>query len=144
MAIGLMLDAEPTNWATIQELLDTLAIYFQIRDDYMNLCNRTYHDQKSFCEDLTEGKFSFPIIRGIHRVPNDTRLLSILKQRTQVTAIKKHAVAYLNKCGAMEYTRVTLFTLYTKITALIQVLGGNSVLSDLLARLHEGVISTKI
>jgi len=32
---------------------------------------------KSFCEDLTEGKFSFPVIHSIHAAPHDRRLISI-------------------------------------------------------------------
>ncbi len=39
-------------------------------------------DNKGFCEDITEGKFSFPIIHAIRAGPHDHRLLSILKQRT--------------------------------------------------------------
>lgn len=144
MAIGLLLDTKPPHWATVQELLDTLAMYFQIRDDYMNLCSQTYHDKKSFCEDLTEGKFSFPIIHGIQSDPNDNRLLSILKQRSEAVNIKQHAVDYLNERGSMEYTRDTLSTLYTKIEELIQELGGNNVLSKLLVFLHDGVNIKKI
>lgn len=37
-----------------------------------------YTQNKSFCEDLTEGKFSFPIIHGILSQPSSTKLLSIL------------------------------------------------------------------
>ena len=37
-----------------------------------------YTENKSFCEDLTEGKFSFPIIHGIHSDPGSTKLISIL------------------------------------------------------------------
>lgn len=32
---------------------------------------------KSFCEDLTEGKFSFPIIHSLQTNKNDNRLLNI-------------------------------------------------------------------
>ena len=39
-----------------------------------------YTENKSFCEDLTEGKFSFPIIHGIHSDPGSTKLISILLQ----------------------------------------------------------------
>ena len=42
-----------------------LGLYFQVRDDYANLCMEDMHDNKSFAEDLTEGKFSFPIVHAI-------------------------------------------------------------------------------
>lgn len=33
---------------------------------------------KSYCEDLTEGKFSFPIIHAINSHPNDGQVIRIL------------------------------------------------------------------
>ena len=49
-------------------LTSLLGLYFQIRDDYANLCLDEYTANKSFAEDLTEGKFSFPIIHAIRYV----------------------------------------------------------------------------
>lgn len=49
---------------------------FQIRDDYINLKCEDFHKLKGFAEDLTEGKFSFPIIHGIRKDPMDTTILS--------------------------------------------------------------------
>ena len=46
-------------------LIFILGLYFQIRDDYANLCLEDYSVNKSFAEDLTEGKLSFPIIHAI-------------------------------------------------------------------------------
>ena len=37
----------------------------QVRDDYANLRLEEYANNKSFAEDLTEGKFNFPIIHAI-------------------------------------------------------------------------------
>ena len=48
-----------------EELTSLLGLYFQIRDDYANLCLEDYSVNKSFAEDLTEGKLSFPIIHAI-------------------------------------------------------------------------------
>ena len=57
-------------------LIEQLGLFFQIRDDYANLCSKEYADSKSFCEDLTEGKFSFPIIHHIHtKKSDDNRIL---------------------------------------------------------------------
>ena len=64
-------------------LVNKLALYFQIRDDLVNLSSSEYMSFKSYCEDLSEGKFSFPILHAIHSQPNDQQLLSILKQRTE-------------------------------------------------------------
>ena len=43
----------------LSKLVNNLGIYFQIRDDFINLANDEYMKGKSFCEDLTEGKFSY-------------------------------------------------------------------------------------
>lgn len=47
------------------ELVDLLGLYFQIRDDVINLQSKEYMETKGYCEDLTEGKYSFPIIHAI-------------------------------------------------------------------------------
>ena len=52
-----------------------LGLYFQIRDDYCNLSLKEYSENKSFCEDLTEGKFSFPIIHAIQSQSQDKQVL---------------------------------------------------------------------
>uniref|UniRef100_A0A023FNS4 Putative geranylgeranyl pyrophosphate synthase/polyprenyl synthetase n=1 Tax=Amblyomma cajennense TaxID=34607 RepID=A0A023FNS4_AMBCJ len=72
------------NKSDFTELIGILGLYFQIRDDYANLVLKEYTDNKSFAEDLTEGKFSFPIIHAIQKHPEDPRIMSILlwaKQR---------------------------------------------------------------
>jgi geranylgeranyl pyrophosphate synthase len=40
-----------------------------VLDDYLNLQSTEYHQNKSFCEDLTEGKYSFPVVHSIMTVP---------------------------------------------------------------------------
>ncbi len=63
----------------------------------MNLQSEEYAENKSFCEDLTEGKFSFPIIHAIRQNPSDHRLVNILKQRTTQNATKMYAVSYMEQ-----------------------------------------------
>lgn len=57
------------------KLSNLLGLYFQIRDDYCNLSLKEYSENKSFCEDLTEGKFSFPIIHAITIQKEDRQVL---------------------------------------------------------------------
>ena len=60
LAVGLM-----QAFATINKgkdftpLVNNLGLYFQIRDDLINLSDEEYFKSKSFCEDLTEGKYYF-------------------------------------------------------------------------------------
>ena len=90
---------------------------------------------KSYCEDLTEGKFSFPIIHAINSCPEDTRLLNILRQRPEDAAIKKHAVQWMVQCGSLAYTRTVLTGLKEDLFAEITRLGGHPALADLIHKL---------
>lgn len=47
------------------KLSKLFGLFYQVRDDYANLQVDEYTKNKSFAEDLTEGKFSFPIIHAI-------------------------------------------------------------------------------
>ncbi len=73
-----------------ERLSELMGLYFQIRDDLANLCLDEYARNKSFAEDLTEGKFSFPVIHAILRDQERGRALeSILRQRTNDVEVKK-------------------------------------------------------
>ncbi len=63
----------PTGCRDYTPLLSLLGLLFQIRDDYGNLCSSEYEANKSFCEDITEGKFSFPLIHSILRFGLSTK-----------------------------------------------------------------------
>lgn len=87
----------------------------QVMDDYLNLQSSTYHKNKSFAEDLTEGKFAFPIVHAIRSDPSDGGLLAILRQRTEDVDLKKYAIALMERSGSFDYT----FAFLTKVKARI-------------------------
>ena len=118
-------------------LLNSLSLYFQIRDDFLNISNVAYMQTKSFCEDLTEGKFSFPIIHAVNSNPEDTQLLNILRQRTEDTDVKRYAVAYMENVGSIAYTRDILKELRKQVENEIMSLGGHSNLINLITKLDE-------
>lgn len=118
------------NKKDFSKLTAILGLYFQIRDDYCNLRMKEYSDNKSYCEDLTEGKFSFPIIHAVQNQKHDKQVLrkiiylesgekrqntyrccsisDILRQRTRDNEVKKYCIGLLEKLGSFEYTRNTL------------------------------------
>ena len=55
----------------LSKLLRLIGEYFQIRDDYANLKLKEYADQKTAFEDITEGKYSYPIIDAIRQNPEN-------------------------------------------------------------------------
>uniref|UniRef100_A0A8C7S1I2 Geranylgeranyl pyrophosphate synthase n=2 Tax=Oncorhynchus mykiss TaxID=8022 RepID=A0A8C7S1I2_ONCMY len=136
LAVGLM--QLFSGWKRdLKPLLDTLGLFFQIRDDYANLNSTEYSENKSFCEDLTEGKFSFPTIHAIWSRPESTQVQNILRQRTENVDIKRYCVDYLEKAGSFAYTRETLRGLEVEAYRLITDLGGNPELEGLVKHLSK-------
>ncbi|KAL7995167.1 putative polyprenyl synthetase, isoprenoid synthase domain superfamily [Plasmopara halstedii] len=138
LAVGLM-QAFSDSTLDFIPLVNALAVYFQIRDDYVNLLDEAYMENKSYCEDLTEGKFSFPLIVAIRENPQDTRLLSILKQRTKSVHLKQYAVQYLRETGAVKLTIAKLNATVDEIRREIASLGGNSALERIVDGLHANI-----
>jgi len=100
--------------ANFTKLAGIIGLYFQIRDDYGNLCLQEvyyitslyfsllptlflfqYSENKSFCEDLTEGKFSFPIIHAIHSRPDDRQVIRILLKMEAVNSFFKQSLSQI-------------------------------------------------
>jgi len=126
LAVGLMQSFATTNRdKNFAPLVSNLGLYFQIRDDLINLADEEYMKSKSFCEDLTEGKFSYPIIHCIQSNPSDTRLLSILKQRTEDVDVKRYAQGLMREAGSLKHTREKCNSIKTEIVKQIEGFGGN-------------------
>ncbi len=105
--------------------MNLIGIIFQIRDDYQNLSSPEYSHNKGLCEDLTEGKFSFPIIHSIRARPENLQLLNILKQKTTDEQVKRYAVAYMEGTGSFVYCRKVLGTLMERARRLVEELDGD-------------------
>ncbi|KAJ3052512.1 Geranylgeranyl pyrophosphate synthase [Rhizophlyctis rosea] len=118
-------------------LVDILGIHFQIRDDYMNLQSSKYTDTKGFAEDLTEGKFSFPVIHCIRATSDSRQMISILKQRTTDNDVKKFAIQLMNKTKTFEYTCNYLSRIEQEARDEIRRLGGNDLLESYLTYLAK-------
>ncbi|KAF7303777.1 hypothetical protein MIND_00607300 [Mycena indigotica] len=139
-------------------LVNLIGVYFQIRDDYMNLQSKEvqlkkhhfqlrlitpqYTSNKGFAEDLTEGKFSFPVVHGIQADKSNRQLLSALpafigllqlkvypdtlQKRPKTPTLKSHAISYLEvHTKSFEYTRSVLASLGKQMRAEVARLGGN-------------------
>ncbi|RDW81973.1 geranylgeranyl pyrophosphate synthase-like protein [Coleophoma cylindrospora] len=118
LAVKLM-QAESKKSIDCVPLVNLIGIIFQIRDDYMNLSSSEYSQNKGLCEDLTEGKFSFPIIHSIRARPENLQLLNILKQKTTNDEVKRYAVSYMETTGTFDYCRQVLATLMERARKMI-------------------------
>lgn len=126
LAIKLM-QAESAEEKDCVPLVNLIGILFQIRDDYQNLSSPEYLSNKGLCEDLTEGKFSFPIIHSIRARPENMQLINILKQKTDDAQVKRYAVSYMEGTGSFEYCRKVLDTLTERAKVLVAGLDENGV-----------------
>ncbi|XP_011210972.2 terpene synthase isoform X2 [Bactrocera dorsalis] len=123
------------NKEDFTKLTAILGLYFQIRDDYCNLSLKEYTQNKSFAEDLTEGKFGFPVIHAVRSQKHDKQVLHILRQRTQDIEVKKYCIGLLEKLGSFQYTREVLESLDTEARAEVARLGSNPYMDMLLNKL---------
>jgi len=140
LACGLM-QSFSLNTSDFFPLCDSISVYFQVRDDFINLASEEYHVNKSYCEDLSEGKYSFPIIHAIKEsAPDDTRVISILKQRTENVELKASVVEMLRKeTKSFQYTRDYLGEIHRNVLSQIEQLGGCPPLVEIMNKLNEDV-----
>jgi len=138
IGIKLMMACSTTNVdVDYVPLVNLIGIYFQIRDDLMNLQSTEYTVNKGFAEDLTEGKFSFPVIHAIHANTTNRQVLNVLQKRPSSPTLKIHTINYLkNQTKSFEYTLSVLDNLEAQTRREIQRLGGNQGLEKIMDRLH--------
>ena len=102
------------NSTDIESMICLFGRFFQIRDDYQNLADPDYSRQKGFCEDLDEGKYSFPLIHALNGEGTRERLqLEALLHSTRDNGslsreAKELVLDHLREAGSMEYTRTLL------------------------------------
>jgi len=92
----------------------------------------------SFCEHLTEGKFSLPVIRSIRNsASSNNELLNIMKLHTTNRALKSYALQYMQtQTNSLEYTKHVISLLHQQAeTALGRIQGQNYFLATIMARM---------
>ncbi|KAL8967958.1 MAG: hypothetical protein Q9183_002688, partial [Haloplaca sp. 2 TL-2023] len=108
-----LLQSASSRSCNLVPLVEVTGLIFQVRDDYQNLCNEHMMSTKGYCDDLTEGKFSFPVVHSIRNSPDgNNELLNILKQHTEDNRLKAQAVWYMqSETDSFEYTKAKLRSL---------------------------------
>jgi ophiobolin F synthase len=133
--------------SNIEDLVSLIGIQYQIRDDYRNLYCEDYSETKGFCQDLDEGKFSFPIIHAFSAQPTGiTKLLRELLQRRRDRGClsyeqKTLVLKQLDYLGSKTYTHETLKRLEGEVSRGLERIEGitnieNWILRALLQRLE--------
>lgn len=96
------------------------------------LCLWQYTKNKGFCEDLTEGKFSFPIIHAIRADSSNRQLLNIVSQKPTSVEVKQYALEIIGRTGTFEYVREFLSKKEMEARKEIEMLGGNPLLEKVM------------
>ncbi|KAH3089977.1 hypothetical protein KXW78_000576 [Aspergillus fumigatus] len=93
----------------LSQLTQLLGRWYQVRDDYQNLQDAQYTAQKGFCEDLDEGKLSYPLTVCCNADPKAQRIImGILRQRLPGTPLQLHVkmqiLDLIRRSGALQQT----------------------------------------
>lgn len=123
--------------ALLLSLVDDVGTFFQTLDDYLNVCSDAYHKNKSFCEDLTEGKFSYPVIHCIleQAAKGEKTLLHILRQRPTDAEIKAYCVNLMRDTGSLQACQGRIYELRSDIYRQLASLGDGALLEECIAGL---------
>lgn len=96
---------------------------------------------KGFCEDLTEGKFSLPVIHSMQSSSTrNNELLNILKMQTMDPGLKSHALWYMQtQTKSLDYTKAMLEDLHQQaLAAVSRIDASNDMVEGLLSKLSLG------
>eukprot|EP00730_Choanoeca_flexa_P020416 TRINITY_DN9972_c0_g1_i1.p1 TRINITY_DN9972_c0_g1~~TRINITY_DN9972_c0_g1_i1.p1 ORF type:complete len:571 (+),score=96.40 TRINITY_DN9972_c0_g1_i1:247-1713(+) len=97
----------------VLELFDLTGVFFQIRDDYINLADPVYWQKKGFCDDIHERKYSFPVIYMIqHRLGEYHNLLKMYESKHELHHDDlTQALRMIRQTSALQYTYDYLITM---------------------------------
>ncbi|GKZ58786.1 hypothetical protein AnigIFM49718_004622 [Aspergillus niger] len=124
----------------LMQLITLMGRYYQIRDDYLNLTSDEYTGTKGYCEDLSEGKLSFPLIHALQNSPEADMLRGLLFHRENGHELsldmKSYIVAEMRKVGSLAHARETALQLFDAMMGTLErveaTLGPNKRLKALL------------
>lgn len=96
----------------LTQLSISLGRWYQVRDDYQNLQDERYTSQKGFCEDLDEGKLSYPLTVCCHRNSTaEKTIMGIFRQARGVPLsvnAKEQILDLYRRTGALQETWETI------------------------------------
>ncbi|GLB22919.1 hypothetical protein AtubIFM61612_003498 [Aspergillus tubingensis] len=117
MALRVMeIESKTEPCPDLMHLITLMGRYYQIRDDYMNLTSDEYTETKGYCEDLSEGKLSFPLIHALQNSHAADMVKGLLFHRENGQELsldmKRYIVAEMKKAGSLAYARDTAMQLF--------------------------------
>ncbi|KAH8826392.1 terpenoid synthase [Flagelloscypha sp. PMI_526] len=137
LGVRLMAACSTSKTKECTNVVNLLSILFQIRDDVLNIDCDQYAAKKGFAEDLTEGKFSFPVIHSITANPSEPLVTSILAKHTNDLNLKLELINYMRHCTkSIQYSRRVIRSVEQELIGEIEYMGGNEKLMRIVHLLH--------
>ncbi|KAL4902928.1 hypothetical protein BDW74DRAFT_169205 [Aspergillus multicolor] len=125
----LEIESECEHNPELMHLFTLLGRYYQIRDDYLNLASDEYTAKKGFCDDLSEGKFSFPLIHLLQNIASPEHIRGILFRRDKTTElsleIKQFVLDEMKEVGSLTHTKEVLDGLFAAMLETLDKLEAN-------------------
>ncbi|KFZ21954.1 hypothetical protein V502_02902 [Pseudogymnoascus sp. VKM F-4520 (FW-2644)] len=95
--------------ADFNRLTQLLGRWYQVRDDYQNLKDPEYTEKKGFCEDLDEGKLSYPVVLACNSDPTARSIILGIFRRNGNgiplrQSVKLQILELIQKTGALDKT----------------------------------------
>ncbi|GKT94804.1 geranylgeranyl pyrophosphate synthetase [Colletotrichum tofieldiae] len=102
-------------------------LYYQVRDDYMNIVSADYASRKGYAEDLDEQKFSYMLVYMAQQTPEmmdqvEGMFKAMKNGDADALETKKFIVSLLQKSGSLGATRKLLMEWQQGITKEIETL----------------------
>ncbi|KAL3479379.1 isoprenoid synthase domain-containing protein [Aspergillus californicus] len=115
----LEVESETEQTPELLHLFTLVGRYYQIRDDYQNLASEEYTAKKGFCEDLSEGKFSFPLIHLLSNIESPDHIHGLLFRREDnadlSVEVKQFILDEMKDAGSLTHTKEVLDGLFETI-----------------------------
>ncbi|KAK1985685.1 geranylgeranyl pyrophosphate synthase [Colletotrichum cereale] len=102
-------------------------LYYQVRDDYMNIMSADYASKKGYAEDLDEQKFSYMLVYMAQKTPEmmdqvEGMFKAMKNGDADALETKKFIVSLLHKSGSLDATRQLLLDWQKSIAKEIETL----------------------
>ncbi|WQF89954.1 Putative polyprenyl synthetase, isoprenoid synthase domain superfamily [Colletotrichum destructivum] len=105
-------------------------LYYQVRDDYMNIVSADYAGKKGYAEDLDEQKFSYMLVHMARLAPEmmdqvEGMFRAMRRGDADPLESKRYIVSLLHRSGSLEATRKLLLEWQRGINEEIERLEGD-------------------
>jgi geranylgeranyl diphosphate synthase, type III len=75
-----------SNIEIVQHIFDQFGIFYQIRDDLINITSEKYWEKKGFCSDIYEKKITYPIIVAINnKITNYDKIIDFYNKNDNIS-----------------------------------------------------------